>query len=335
MPSQFVKALVFIIVEALNVKETLTTFDPSSKAAVRLHERPHHYTYVSTRSENSTMNLRNKTAVVTGGAMGIGLATARRLVAEECVVTLWDLNKKALSEAQKELAARGTVYVHQCDVTNKKLVYQLAKKAIKEMGRVDILVNNAGYVSGGDLLDRPDDEWERTIDVNLTALIYTTRAFLPGMYERDLGHIVNISSAAGTIGVAGLAVYAATKWGVWGLTESLRMEAYNQKKYGVKFSTIHPGYIAKGMFEGARLGFPGRLIVPLVKSHDVIAAAIVDSALKKGRYSPKRPKTVNMNLRFRALMPDSWFQHFLILMGVAGSMKSWYGRTREKTTVKP
>ena len=281
------------------------------------------------------MNLRNKTAVVTGGAMGIGLATARRLVAEECVVTLWDLNKKALSEAQKELAARGTVYVHQCDVTNKKLVYQLAKKAIKEMGRVDILVNNAGYVSGGDHLDRPDDEWERTIDVNLTALIYTTRAFLPGMYERDLGHIVNISSAAGTIGVAGLAVYAATKWGVWGLTESLRMEAYNQKKYGVKFSTIHPGYIAKGMFEGARLGFPGRLIVPLVKSHDVIAAAIVDSALKKGRYSPKRPKTVNMNLRFRALMPDSWFQHFLILMGVAGSMKSWYGRTREKTTVKP
>ena len=203
------------------------------------------------------------------------------------------------------------------------------------MGRVDILVNNAGYVSGGDLLDRPDDEWERTIDVNLTALIYTTRAFLPGMYERNSGHVVNISSAAGTIGVPGLAVYAATKWGVWGLTESLRMEAYNHKKNGVKFSTIHPSYVAKGMFEGARLGFPGRLIVPLVKSHDVIAKAIVDSALKKNRFSPKRPRTVNMNLRFRALMPDSWFQHFLMLMGVGGSMKSWYGRTKEETSVKP
>ena len=281
------------------------------------------------------MNLQNKTAVITGGAMGIGLATARRLVAEECIVTLWDLNEKALNEAQNELASHGTVYTHRCDVTDKNLVYQLAKKAEQEMGSVDILVNNAGYVSGGDLLDRPDDEWERTIDVNLTALIYTTRSFLPGMYERNSGHIVNISSAAGTIGVPGLAVYAATKWGVWGFTESLRMEAYNHKKHGVKFSTIHPSYVAKGMFEGARLGFPGRFIVPLVKNHDVIAKAIVDSALKKDRFSPKRPRTVNMNLRFRALMPDSWFQHFLMLMGVGGSMKSWYGRTREETAVKP
>ena len=105
------------------------------------------------------MNLQNKTAVITGGAMGIGLATARRLVAEECIVTLWDLNEKALNEAQNELASHGTVYTHRCDVTDKNLVYQLAKKAEQEMGSVDILVNNAGYVSGGDLLDRPDDEW--------------------------------------------------------------------------------------------------------------------------------------------------------------------------------
>jgi len=281
------------------------------------------------------MNLHNKTAVVTGGAMGIGLATVRRLVAEGCSVTIWDLNEKALNEAKNELSSHGTVFAHRCDVTDKKLVYELAKKAEQEMGRVDILINNAGYVSGGDLLDRPDEEWERTIDVNLTALIYTTRAFLPGMYERNCGHVVNISSAAGTIGVPGLAVYAATKWAVWGLTESLRMEAYNQKKDGVKFSTIHPSYIAKGMFEGARLGFPGRLIVPLVKNHDVIAEAIVESALKKDRFSPKRPRTVNMNLRFRALMPDSWFQRFLMLMGVGGSMKSWHGRTKAESAVKP
>jgi all-trans-retinol dehydrogenase (NAD+) len=97
-------------------------------------------------------------------------------------------------------------------------------------------------------------------------------------------------------------------------------------KSGVKFSTIHPGYIATGMFEGAKLGIPGRWIVPLVKNHDVIAKAIVNDALKKGKYSPKRPSTINLNLRFRALMPDRWFQRFLIIMGVAGSMKTWYGR---------
>jgi all-trans-retinol dehydrogenase (NAD+) len=272
------------------------------------------------------MELKGKSAVITGGAMGIGFATCKRLLQEGVVVTIWDVNQSALKQAKKDLAPFGKVFVYQCDVTKKGQVYRLAKVAKKEMGKIDILINNAGYVSGGEFLERPDIDWERTIDVNLTALLYTTRAILPEMYERNSGHIVNISSAAGTIGVANLAVYAATKWAVWGLTESLRMEAMNNGKIGVKYSTIHPGYIATGMFEGAKLGIPGRWIVPLVKNHDVIAKAIVHDALKKEKYSPKRPVTVNLNLRLRALMPDRWFQRFLILMGVAGSMKTWYGR---------
>jgi all-trans-retinol dehydrogenase (NAD+) len=275
------------------------------------------------------MDLQYKCAIVTGGAMGIGLATCKRLLAEGVKVTIWDIDQTALKTAKKELTKLGKVYFYQCDVTNKRQVQKHVKIAQKEMGRVDILINNAGYVSGGDLLDHPIEVWEKTIDVNLKALLYTIYAVLPEMYKRDNGHIVNISSAAGTIGVAGLAVYAATKWAVWGLTESLRMEALKNGKAGVKYSTIHPGYIATGMFEGAKLGIPGRWIVPLVKNHDVIAEAIVEDALKKEKYSPKRPRTVNLNLRFRALMPDRWFQRFLILMGVAGSMKTWYGRGKK------
>ncbi len=272
------------------------------------------------------MDIKNKCAVVTGGAMGIGLATCKRLLKEGVTLSLWDLNQTALDQVNHELAPLGKIFMHQCDVTQKDRVYELAETAKQEMGQVDILVNNAGYVSGGEFLQRPDADWERTIDVNLTALLYTTRAFLPAMYERNSGHIVNISSAAGTIGVAGLAVYTATKWAVWGLTESLRMEAINNGKTGVKYSSIHPGYIATGMFEGAKLGIPGRWIVPLVKNHDVIAKAIVNDALKRGKYSPKRPSTINLNLRFRALLPDPWFQRFLILMGVEKSMQSWSGR---------
>jgi all-trans-retinol dehydrogenase (NAD+) len=275
------------------------------------------------------MDLQYKCAIVTGGALGIGLATCKRLLAEGVKVTVWDINQAALKSAKKELSKLGKVYFYQCDVTNKRQVQKHVKIAQKEMGRVDILINNAGYVSGGDFLDRPIEDWEKTIDVNLTALLYTTHAVLPEMYKRDTGHIVNISSAAGTIGVAGLAVYAATKWAVWGLTESLRLEALNNGKAGVKYSTIHPGYIATGMFEGAKLGIPGRWIVPLVKNHDVIAEAIVEDALKKEKYSPKRPRTINLNLRFRALLPDRWFQRFLILMGVAGSMKTWHGRGKK------
>ena len=275
------------------------------------------------------MDLKGKTAIVTGGAMGIGLATCKRLLGEGVKVTIWDIDQAALKTAKQELSKLGKVYFYQCDVTNKRQVQKHVKIAQKEMGRIDILINNAGYVSGGDLLDRPIEDWEKTIDVNLKALLYTTYAVLPEMYKCDDGHIVNISSAAGTIGVAGLSVYAATKWAVWGLTESLRMEALNNGKVGVKYSTIHPGYVATGMFEGAKLGIPGRWIVPLVKDHDVIAKAIVEDALKKEKYSPKRPRTVNLNLRFRALMPDRWFQRFLILMGVAGSMKAWYGRGKK------
>ena len=127
------------------------------------------------------MELKDKCAIVTGGAMGIGLATSKRLLMEGAVVTLWDLNKTALQQAKEELSHLGKVFIHQCDVTNKEQVYKLAKTAKKEMGKVDILINNAGFVSGGEFLERPDEEWERTIDVNLTALLYTTKAFLAGI----------------------------------------------------------------------------------------------------------------------------------------------------------
>jgi all-trans-retinol dehydrogenase (NAD+) len=271
------------------------------------------------------MNLLKTCAVVTGGAMGIGFATTKRLLQEGAIVTIWELNAQALDEAVRQLSQYGTVYAHPCDVTDKQRVLELAATAKKEMGRVDIVINNAGFVKGGDFLERPMADWQKTIDVNLTALLYTTAAFLPDMYERNFGFIVNISSAAGMIGVPNLAVYSATKWAVWGLTESLRMEVHNRGKNGVKFASIHPCFLAKGMFEGARLGIPGRWIVPLVKDHDVIAKAIVESALKKERYSPKRPRTLKLVLLLRPL-PDKWFQWLLRVLGVAQSMKTWRGR---------
>ncbi len=273
------------------------------------------------------MKLQGRNAVITGGAMGIGLATAAKLIKEGCTVAIWDINDSAMEKAKNELEkSGGKVFIYHCDVTDKNRVYELADQAVKDMGKVDILVNNAGYVKGGELLEQTDDAWEKTIDVNLTALIYSTRAFLPGMYERNSGHIVNISSAAGVLGVPSLAVYSATKWAVWGFTESMRMEAFQKGKTGVKWSSIHPSYLAHGMFEGAKLKGLGSLIVPLVKSHEVIAEAIVYSAIIKGRHAPKRPATVNLAVRLRGLLPDFIFQWMLIILGVPGSMSKWVGR---------
>lgn len=273
------------------------------------------------------MELKGKCAIVTGGAMGIGFATSKLLVKEGCVLTIWDINQNEMNNVKKELEhLGGKVFVYNCDVTDKNRVYELTQQAISDMGKIDIIINNAGYVKGGELLNQPDEVWEKTIQINLTAMIYTIRAVLPGMYERNSGHIVNISSASGLLGVANLSVYAATKWAVWGLTESMRFEALNNNKKGVRWSSIHPSYLAKGLFEGAKLGFLGNMIVPLVKSHDVIARAIVNDALKKGKYLVLRPRSLRLTTLLRGILPDFLFQKLMILMGVHRSMETWKGR---------
>jgi len=276
------------------------------------------------------MNLEGKVALVTGGAMGIGFATAKRLLDEGATVILWDLNSEALSSAVKELREFGEVESQVCDVTDKILIEELAQGLITRHGMIDIVVNNAGYVQDGNFLERDELIWEKTMDVNFNSVMYVTKAFLPKMYANNSGHIVNISSASSFIGVPGLAVYAASKWAVWGFTESLRLEAWESGKRGVKFSSIHPGYIATGMFEGAKLGFLGNLIIPLVKDHDVIAKAIVNSALIKGKFCIKRPRTLNLTIRLRGLLPDVLFQWLMVVMGVTTSMSSFKGRVKEQ-----
>jgi len=273
------------------------------------------------------MILKNKNAIVTGGAMGIGFATCKRLVKAGCNVTLWDINETALKNAKVELEKLyGKVFIYVCDVTDKNRVTQLVQQAKDEMGSIDILINNAGYIKKGNLLDQQIEDWQRTIDVNFSSLLFTIYAVLPEMYKRNAGHIVNISSAAGLIGVGGMSVYAATKWAVFGLTESLRFESLTLGKNGVKWSSIHPSYLAHGMFEGAKLNFLGNLFIPLVKNHDVIAKAIVYDALIKEKNVVRRPITLRLSVILRGIFPDWIFQKILVLMGVHKSMDNFKGR---------
>ncbi|MGO9310855.1 MAG: SDR family NAD(P)-dependent oxidoreductase, partial [Spirochaetia bacterium] len=141
------------------------------------------------------MDLKEKCAVVTGGAAGIGLETCRRLVKEGCTVTLWDVDAKGLARARKELSRDGAkVFAYPCDVTKGARVVELARRAVKDMGQVDILVNNAGILVPGTFLEQPVEKWQKMVDVNLVALLHTIHAFLPGMNARNSGAIVNVSS---------------------------------------------------------------------------------------------------------------------------------------------
>lgn len=272
-------------------------------------------------------NLSGKKAVVTGGAMGIGLETTRRLLKEGVDVTVWDMNESAFRNVEPSLRETGrNVYFHTCDVSDKERVFELSEIAKQEMGRVDILINNAGFVKTGRFCDQPIENAISMTDVNLNAIYYTTYAFLPDMYKRNSGHIVNISSAGGLIGVPDISVYCATKFAVLGFTESLRFEAVRDNKKGVKFSSVHPNFIKEGMFEGGSLNFLGNLIVPGLKNHDVIAEDIIEKALKRNRGVIKRPKSLQLSLFLRSILPNSFFCGLLRIMGINRGMEDWVGR---------
>ena len=268
--------------------------------------------------------------LITGGARGIGFDTARRLLLEESRITLWDLDRHALERAKELLTAeipRARVSLRRCDIGDPHEVREALAEAEESFGPIDVLINNAGHMAPGEFLDQEPEVWQQTIRINLAALIELTYLVLPGMYNRGRGHIINISSAAGTIGVPGLAVYSASKWGVWGFSEALRAEALPR---GVMVSSIHPSYIAIDMFAGARLSGLGGLLVPQLRSHDVVAEAIVESALKRGRTSPKRPRSIRLAVFLRGVLPDSLFNVLMKRLGVWSSMGNWQGRNDAK-----
>lgn len=272
------------------------------------------------------MNLKNKTVLITGGAKGIGLATAKRILEQGSMVILWDFDRESLDETTKNFHNNGfEVFSQVCDVTNKEQIYENARIIDKKFGGIDILINNAGTVYTGYMLDRSDEELENLINVNFTSMIYTIRAFMPKMLEKNSGHIINISSASSLTGAPKLAVYAATKWAVAGLTESLRLEVQKMGKNGVKFSSIHPNFLKKGLFEGTKLNFIGQLLAPGVKSHDQVAKVIVNRAIKLGFHSPKVPWIMNQIVLLRAILPSSLLIKFSSLYGLYNMMDDYKG----------
>ena len=272
------------------------------------------------------MNLRNKLVLITGGAKGIGLATAQRILNEGGKVILWDFKEDDLNKSVNNFKEQGfDVFSQVCDVTNKEQVYSNANIIKEIFGGIDILINNAGTVYTGYMLDRTDEELENMINVNFTSMVYTIRAFMPAMLEKNKGHIINISSASSLIGAPKLAIYAATKWAVMGLTESLRLEAIKMGKKGVRFSSIHPNFLKKGLFEGTKLNILGSIFAPGVKSHDVVAKVIVNRAIRFGFHSPKIPWIMNQSVLLRALLPSSLLVKFGSLYGLNSMMDKHTG----------
>lgn len=297
--------------------------------------------------------LRGRTALVTGGARGIGFATARRLVGHGVTTTILDIDGEALESARRELEAAGhaeaaghgeadaraadgaaggadagapRVFAHRCDVTKPEELRATVERAAAEMGRIDILINNAGTLTGGAFHEQRPEAQRRLIEVNITSVVALTRLVLPRMLQNGRGHVVNVASAASTLGVPDLAVYTATKWAVWGLTESLRHEARNAGHRQIGFSSVHPNYVASGLFEGAGIPGLGGLLVPRIRSHDEVARAVVEKCLRRGRRQVFIPRGVRLAVLLRGLLPYPLFLRVVRTLGVHRSMAGWRGR---------
>ena len=166
--------------------------------------------------------LAGKTVAITGGARGIGRATAQALLREGMKVAIGDVDVDAARQACAELGA-STVAL-ELDVTDRASFGEFLDETERELGAIDVLVNNAGIMQIGRFIDEDDVTARRMIDINLHGVILGTKLALERMLPRDRGHIVNIASQAGKFGAPGGATYSATKHGVVGLTEAVRGE---------------------------------------------------------------------------------------------------------------
>jgi NAD(P)-dependent dehydrogenase (short-subunit alcohol dehydrogenase family) len=189
---------------------------------------------------NSTKDISPKIAVVTGGGRGIGAAIARRLTGLGATTIVCGRTLSALEEtAQQIRSAGGQCEAMACNVADWNSVAALADRVQKTFGRLDVLVNNAGIGSfGGPLHTMPAEKWDAMMNTNLRGVFYTIRAFAPVMISSGGGDIVNISSIAGKNALPNGAAYAASKWGLNGLSYSVAEEL---RAHNIRVSVICPG----------------------------------------------------------------------------------------------
>ena len=196
------------------------------------------------------LDLNNRVAVITGGAQGIGLATAQRMLKSGAAVVLWDVDAERLAQAGAALQALGKVSTTVVELTDEASVRHATQAAIDAHGAIDILVNNAGITGGnGPTWELDPSVWRRVIDVNLVGPFLTCRAVVPHMVARGYGRVVNIASIAGKEGNPNASHYSASKAGLIALTKSLGKEL---AKTGVLVNAVTPAAAKTAIFDSMK-----------------------------------------------------------------------------------
>jgi NAD(P)-dependent dehydrogenase (short-subunit alcohol dehydrogenase family) len=195
-------------------------------------------------------HFQDKVAIVTGGASGIGRALCQELGQRGAVVIVADINSEGAEQVASAIAAEGRARAVHLDVSQEEAVQKLIDETASEHGRLDYIFNNAGIAISGEVRDLNLEHWRRVLDVNFLGVLYGTTIAYELMVQQGFGHIVNTASLAGLIGYPTNTPYAATKYAVVGLSNSLRLEA---AELGVKVSVVCPGYVDTGIYEAGTI----------------------------------------------------------------------------------
>lgn len=189
------------------------------------------------------MNFNNKTALVTGAAVGIGRAVAHKMASLGAKLVLVDVNFEKLQTVKLELEQyTNNVLIYECDITDEEKVNEIVNESQKEFGGIDILINNAAvWRSFKPFTEISNEEWKKFLDINIMGVVNFTKAVLPVMIENGYGRIINVSSVAGVYGIANMVHYSATKGAVISMTKALAKEVAEK---GITVNAVSPGTVS-------------------------------------------------------------------------------------------
>ena len=267
------------------------------------------------------MKLKNANVLITGGASGIGKIMGRMALEKGAAnLIIWDINIAGIEAAVEELGRFGKVHGYRVDVSDNQMVTETYKKVVEDCGEVDILINNAGIITSNKTFDQmTEQEIVRTIQINTIAPMFVARAILPGMIRRNRGHICNIASAGGMLSNPKMSVYAASKWGAIGWSDSVRIEL-QESKSKVRITTAAPYYINTGMFDGIK-----SRIIPILPPN--YAAKRILGAIERNVNFKGIPFGFHFIRFWQFILPTCVFDFFFgKVIGIYHVMDSFTGR---------
>ena len=271
------------------------------------------------------MKFEKANVLITGGASGIGKIMGRMALEKgaKCFI-IWDINLVGIEATRKELSKYGKVKGYVVDVSNNEIVNVAYRKTVEDCGEIDILINCAGIITSNKTFDQQTpEEIVKTMNINTIAPMFVARAMLPDMLERNRGHVCTIASAGGMISNPKMSVYAASKWGVIGWSDSVRIELQEMKS-DVHFTTVAPYYINTGMFDGVK-----SRIIPILKPEYVAKRVI--RAIERNKAFRGIPFGFHFIRFWQAILPTRVFDFFFgQVFGIYHTMDQFTGRKRVK-----